>query len=100
MIREAGTTAIFGFHGSYQKTRTMILIKPLSPSSRHVPGRSPIDLPSYVHLFIDHYLIHEHTLWVVYVTVAADLSSLIPGILPFQGAYQITETAQARIGSK
>jgi uncharacterized membrane protein len=34
---------------------------------------------------------------IVSVSVAADLSSLIPGILPFQGVYQVTGTAEARI---
>jgi Flp pilus assembly protein TadG len=34
---------------------------------------------------------------VVSVTVSADLSSLIPGVLPFQGAYQVMGTAEARI---
>jgi Flp pilus assembly protein TadG len=34
---------------------------------------------------------------VVSVTVAADLSSLIPGVLPFRGGYQITGTAEAQI---
>ena len=37
---------------------------------------------------------------VVSVTVSADLSSLIPGILPFQGAYVITGTAQAHIDGR
>jgi hypothetical protein len=32
--------------------------------------------------------------------VAADLSSLIPGILPFQGLHQITGTAEARIDGR
>jgi hypothetical protein len=32
------------------------------------------------------------------VTVAADLSSLIPGILPFQGMYAITGYAEAMVG--
>jgi Flp pilus assembly protein TadG len=36
---------------------------------------------------------------VVSVTVAADLSSLIPGILPFKGIYQIQGTAEARMDS-
>jgi hypothetical protein len=35
---------------------------------------------------------------VVSVSVAADISSLIPGILPFEGVYQITGTAEARMG--
>lgn len=34
---------------------------------------------------------------VVSVSVSADLSSLIPSILPFKGVYQITGTAEARI---
>jgi Flp pilus assembly protein TadG len=34
---------------------------------------------------------------VVSVSVSADLSSLIPGILPFGGIYQITGTAEARM---
>ncbi len=34
---------------------------------------------------------------VVSVSVAADLSSLIPGILPYEGGYQLTGTAEARI---
>jgi len=34
---------------------------------------------------------------VVSVSVAADLSSLIPNILPFEGLYQITGTAEARM---
>jgi Flp pilus assembly protein TadG len=37
---------------------------------------------------------------VVSVTVFADLSSLIPGILPFQGVYAITGMAQAHISGK
>jgi Flp pilus assembly protein TadG len=37
---------------------------------------------------------------VVSVTVYADLSSLIPGILPFQGAYATTGTAQAHIDGR
>lgn len=37
---------------------------------------------------------------VVSVSVAADLSSLIPGILPFEGVYQITGTAEARIDGR
>ena len=36
---------------------------------------------------------------VVSVSVAADLSSLIPGVLPFQEVYAITGTAQAHIDS-
>jgi hypothetical protein len=36
----------------------------------------------------------------VSVTVSADLPSLIPGILPFQGIYQITVTAEARFNGK
>lgn len=31
------------------------------------------------------------------MTVSADLSSLIPGTLPFQGVYHITGTAEARL---
>ena len=34
---------------------------------------------------------------VVSVSVSADLSSLIPGVLPFQGQYSITGTAEARL---
>lgn len=34
---------------------------------------------------------------VVSVSVGADLSSLIPGILPFEGVYQIMGTAEARV---
>ncbi|HEY5156700.1 MAG TPA: pilus assembly protein TadG-related protein [Anaerolineales bacterium] len=34
---------------------------------------------------------------VVSVSVSADLSSLIPGILPFEGVYQIIGTAEARV---
>jgi hypothetical protein len=37
---------------------------------------------------------------VVSVMISADLSSLIPSILPFQGAYAITGTAQAHISGK
>lgn len=37
---------------------------------------------------------------VVSVTVSADLSSLIPGVLPFRGAYAITGTAQAQVDGK
>jgi hypothetical protein len=37
---------------------------------------------------------------VVSVAVSADLSSLMPGILPFQGVYQITGTAEARIDGR
>jgi Flp pilus assembly protein TadG len=37
---------------------------------------------------------------VVSVSVSADLSSLIPSILPFQGVYQITGTAEARIDGR
>jgi hypothetical protein len=37
---------------------------------------------------------------VVSVTVPADLSSLIPGILPFQWMYAITGTAQAHIDGR
>jgi Flp pilus assembly protein TadG len=37
---------------------------------------------------------------VVSVTVSANLSSLIPGILPFEGVYQITGTAEARMDGK
>ncbi|PWB56035.1 MAG: hypothetical protein C3F13_02940 [Anaerolineales bacterium] len=37
---------------------------------------------------------------VVSVSVAADLSSLIPGILPFTAVYQITGTAEARMDGK
>jgi Flp pilus assembly protein TadG len=37
---------------------------------------------------------------VVSVTVSADLSSLIPGILPFEGDYQITGTAEARMDER
>ncbi len=34
---------------------------------------------------------------VVFVTISADLSSLMPGILPFDGIYSITGYAQARL---
>jgi len=37
---------------------------------------------------------------VVVVTVSADLSSLVPGILPYQGVYQITGMAQAHIDGR
>lgn len=37
---------------------------------------------------------------VVSVSVSADLSTLIPGILPFEGVYQITGTAEARMDGK
>ena len=37
---------------------------------------------------------------VVSVSVAANLSSLIPGILPFEGVYQITGTAEARMDGR
>jgi Flp pilus assembly protein TadG len=37
---------------------------------------------------------------VVSVAVSANLSSLIPGILPIQGVYQITGTAEARIDGR
>jgi Flp pilus assembly protein TadG len=37
---------------------------------------------------------------VVSVSVAADLASLIPGILPFEGVYQITGTAEARMDGR
>jgi hypothetical protein len=37
---------------------------------------------------------------VVSVTVSADLSSLIPGVLPFQGAYQIMGIADAHIDGR
>jgi uncharacterized membrane protein len=37
---------------------------------------------------------------VVSVSVAADLSSLLPAVLPFEGAYQVTGTAQARLGGR
>ena len=37
---------------------------------------------------------------VVSVSVAADLSSLIPGVLPFQGQYSITGTAEARLDGR
>jgi len=37
---------------------------------------------------------------VVSVSVSADLSSLMPAILPFQGYYQITGTAEARIDGR
>jgi Flp pilus assembly protein TadG len=37
---------------------------------------------------------------VVSVTVTADLSSFIPGILPFQGAYAIKGMAQAHIDGR
>ncbi len=37
---------------------------------------------------------------VVSVSVSADLSSLIPGILPFEGVYRITGTAEARMAAK
>jgi Flp pilus assembly protein TadG len=37
---------------------------------------------------------------VVSVSVSADLSSLIPGILPFEGVYQITGTAEARMDGR
>jgi hypothetical protein len=36
----------------------------------------------------------------VAVTVAADLSSLIPAILPFQGMYSVTGFVEARVGEK
>jgi len=36
----------------------------------------------------------------VSVSVAAHLSSLMPGILPFQGVYQITGTTEARIDGR
>jgi len=36
----------------------------------------------------------------VFVTVAADLSSLIPGILPFRGIYEITGYAEVRVGGR
>jgi hypothetical protein len=36
----------------------------------------------------------------VSVKVIADLSSLIPGILPFRGVYAVTGTAQAQINGK
>jgi Flp pilus assembly protein TadG len=42
----------------------------------------------------------DSTTRVVSVTVSADLSSLIPGILPFQGAYAIMGTAQAHIDGR
>ena len=34
---------------------------------------------------------------VVSVSVSTDISSLIPGKLPFERVYQITESAEARI---
>lgn len=37
---------------------------------------------------------------VVSVSVSADLASLIPGILPFEGVYQITGTAEARMDGR
>ena len=37
---------------------------------------------------------------VVSVSVATDLSSLIPGILPFEGVYQITGTAEAKMDGR
>jgi hypothetical protein len=37
---------------------------------------------------------------VVSVSVSANLSSLIPGVLPFEEVYQITGTAEARIDGR
>ncbi len=37
---------------------------------------------------------------VVSVSVSADLSSLIPGVLPFEGVYQIVGTAEARMDGR
>jgi Flp pilus assembly protein TadG len=37
---------------------------------------------------------------VVFVTVSADLSSLIPGILLFQGGYSVTGVAEARMDGR
>lgn len=37
---------------------------------------------------------------VVSVSVEADLSSLIPGVLPFEGVYQVMGTAEARIDGR
>lgn len=37
---------------------------------------------------------------IVAVTVSADLSSLMPGVLAFQGRYTITGYAQARVGGR
>jgi Flp pilus assembly protein TadG len=37
---------------------------------------------------------------VVFVTVSADLSSLIPGILPFDGLYSIAGYAEARLDGR
>lgn len=37
---------------------------------------------------------------VVYATVSADLSSLIPAILPFQREYSVTGYAEARVDSR
>jgi hypothetical protein len=42
----------------------------------------------------------DAALRVVSVSVAADLSSLIPGILPFEGVYQMTGTAEARMDGR
>jgi len=42
----------------------------------------------------------DPTTRVVSVSVSADLSSLMPAILPFQGIYQITGTAEARIDGR
>ncbi len=42
----------------------------------------------------------DPTTLVVSVRVSADLSSLMLGILPFQGVYQITGTAEARIDGR
>ncbi|MDP2975583.1 MAG: hypothetical protein Q8N45_05150 [Anaerolineales bacterium] len=35
--------------------------------------------------------------WVVYVTVSADLSLLIPGMLAFQGVYSVTGYAEVMV---
>jgi Flp pilus assembly protein TadG len=45
-------------------------------------------------------IIVYQTTQMVSVTVTADLSSLIPGILPFAGVYSITGYAKTRIDSK
>jgi Flp pilus assembly protein TadG len=42
----------------------------------------------------------DPAIMVVSVSVSADLSSLIPGVLPFKGIYQISGTAEARIDGK
>lgn len=42
----------------------------------------------------------DSTTRVVSVSVSADLSSLMPAILPFEGVYQITGTAEARMDGR